>query len=251
MNLEQLKSIWKDEERFSFKGWDFSHINDRFKGENLPWNYRKIVISYMSDEKVMLDMGTGGGEFLLSLNPASGKTYATEAYPPNIELSKKVLLPHGIEVREIEDDFKLPFEDNFFDLIINKHEAYYLPEVNRILKLGGAFITQQVGEKNNMKLSEFLLGKCSRVPSLPENLNKAVEEIKDFGWNVIRNEEVFPKTYFYDIGALVYYAKIIQWEFPDFSVEKCFNKLVELQKRIEEKGYVDTVEHRYILVAEK
>lgn len=251
MNLEQLKTTWKDEEKYSFEGWDFSHINNRHSGENVPWDYRKIVESYMSDEKLMLDMGTGGGEFLLSLNPASGKTYATEAYLPNIQLSKKVLTPSGIEVREIKDDFHLPFEDNFFDIIINKHEAYCLSEVNRILKPGGAFITQQVGEKNNRELSKYLMGKYVEKSCLPENLNKAIEEIKTFGWNVVKQEEFFPRTYFYDVGAIVYYAKIIQWEFPGFSVERCFDKLVELEKIVEDKGYFEAVEHRYILVAEK
>ncbi|PRR79867.1 hypothetical protein CLLI_06000 [Clostridium liquoris] len=47
---------------------------------------KKIVKSYMDSDKVMLDMGTGGGEFLLSLNPYRGKTYATEAYLSKIKL---------------------------------------------------------------------------------------------------------------------------------------------------------------------
>ena len=120
---------------------------------------KKIVKSYMDSDKVMLDMGTGGGEFLLSLNPYRGKTYATEAYLPNIKLSRQVLIPYGIEVSEVEDVLKLPFDDNFFDLIVNRHEAYCLSEVNRILKSGWIFITQQVGEKNNKELSKFLLDK--------------------------------------------------------------------------------------------
>lgn len=59
MTLEQLKKMCQKEERFSFKGWDFSHISNRSKEENLPWDYKKIVESYMSNDKVMLDMGTG------------------------------------------------------------------------------------------------------------------------------------------------------------------------------------------------
>lgn len=251
MNIEQLKKRWEREERFSFKGWDFSHINNRSKEEALPWDYKKIVESYMDNNKIMLDMGTGGGEFLLSLNPHKGKTYATEAYLPNIQLSKDVLTPYGIEVRAVESDLKLPFDDKFFNLIINRHEAYCLPEVDRILKPGGVFITQQVGETNNRELSKFLLGKYTNVVCLPENLNEALEEANNLGWNIIKHEECFPKTYFYDIGALVYYAKIIEWEFPNFSVERCFHRLVKLQEKIEKQGYVDTSEHRYLLIAQK
>ncbi|MDP4146030.1 MAG: methyltransferase domain-containing protein [Bacillota bacterium] len=251
MNLEYLKEIWKKEEKHSFKGWDFSYIDSRSKEEALPWDYKKIVESYISDDKVMLDMGTGGGEFLLSINPSVGKTYATEAYLPNIELSRQTLAPHGIEVRAVQDDCKLPFKDNFFDLIINRHEAYYLSEVNRILKPGGIFITQQIGENNNRELSSFLLDKYPEIERLPENLKEALEGAKGFGWNIIKKEEHFPKIYFYDIGALVYYAKIIQWEFPEFSVERCFSKLKSLQQKLEKQGYVDTIGHRYLIIARK
>jgi SAM-dependent methyltransferase len=251
MNLEQLKEIWKQEEKFSFKGWDFSHISNRSKEERLPWDYKEIVESYMSADKVMLDMGTGGGEFLLSLNPYRGKTYATEAYLPNVQLSKQVLTPCDIDVRAVENDFKLPYDDKFFDLIINRHEAYCLSEVNRILKTGGVFITQQVGETNNREISNFLLGKYPDTVGLPQNLHKALEEANIFGWNILKQEEYFPKTYFYDIGAIVYYAKILEWEFPNFSVEGCFGGLVKLQEKIEKQGYIEALGHRYLLMAEK
>lgn len=205
----------------------------------------------MSTDKVMLDMGTGGGEFLISLNPPKNKTYATEAYLPNIELSKQVLTPYGIEVREVKNHFKLPFDDNYFDIIINKHEAYCLSEVNRILKPGGVFITQQVGETNNRELSRLLLGKYPDGVGLPPNLNIALEKANSLGWNIIKQEEYFPKKFFYDIGALIYYAKIIVWEFPNFSVERCFDRPTKLQEIVEKQGYIETLEHRYLLIGQK
>lgn len=33
------------------------------------------------------------------------------------------------------------------------------------------------------------------------------------------SKEYFPYLRFKDIGAIVYFAKIIEWEFPNFSVE--------------------------------
>jgi len=78
-----------------------------------------------------------------------------------------------------------------------------------------------------------------------------LEEASGLCWNITRHEECFPKFFFYDIGALVYYAKIIQWEFPDFSVEGCFDILVELHKRIDKDGYLESIGHRYLLIAKK
>ncbi|WP_313232985.1 class I SAM-dependent methyltransferase [Tissierella praeacuta] len=251
MNLKKLKEIWKYEEQYSFKGWDFSHINNRMEEEALPWDYKKIVKSYIRDEKILLDMGTGGGEFLLSLNPAPGKTYVTESYLPNIELCKEILTPYGIEVRPVFDDSHLPFDDDYFDIVINRHESFCLWEINRILKPGGLFITQQVGGMNNREISKFLLGEYPNITDIDLNLDKILQEAKNTGMKIIDTGEYFPKTYFYDIGAFVFYAKIIEWEFPGFSVERCFDKLIELQDKLEKQGHIETLEHRYFLIVEK
>jgi hypothetical protein len=46
-------------------------------------------------------------------------------------------------------------------------------------------------------------------------------------------------------------AKIIEWEFPGFSVDTCFDRLLELQETVERQGYITAVEHRYLLAARK
>lgn len=92
-------------------------------------------------------MGTGSGEFLLTMNHPYNLTSVTEAYTPNIKLCRETLLPLGITVAQTFNDNKLPFDNDVFDIIINRHSSFDLYEVNRVLKSGGYFITQQVGEK--------------------------------------------------------------------------------------------------------
>lgn len=251
MDLNKLKALWKSEEEHSFKGWDFSYINNRVKDEPLPWDYKETVKSYISDSKKILDMGTGGGEFLLSLNTVGGNTYATESYLPNVEVARKNLEKKGIQVVYVEDVKNLPFENETFDLIINRHEDYNIEEINRVLKSNGVFITQQVGGLNNREMSKYLLGGDFSLTNVSLDLNHIESEAIKNNMTIIEKAEAFPKSYFYDIGALVFLAKIIEWEFPNFSVDKCFDKLVELQKQLEEKGHVETTEHRYFLVASK
>ena len=69
MNREELRSIWKEEERVAhIHGWDFSHIRGRYEEEqDLPWDYAEIIGRYLTDDMRLLDYDTGGGEFLLSL----------------------------------------------------------------------------------------------------------------------------------------------------------------------------------------
>lgn len=52
----------------------------------MPWDYENIVRSHLEETAALLDMDTGGGEFLLSLGHPPDKTSATEGYPPNAAL---------------------------------------------------------------------------------------------------------------------------------------------------------------------
>lgn len=68
----KLREVWKEEEDRGFQGWDFSRLDGRMSEEELPWDYKAAVLAYKNEDTVMLDMGTGGGEFLYrcSLLPA-------------------------------------------------------------------------------------------------------------------------------------------------------------------------------------
>ncbi|GJM83496.1 hypothetical protein HMSSN139_59920 [Paenibacillus sp. HMSSN-139] len=56
---------------------------------------------------------------------------------------------------------------------------------------------------------------------------------------------------FRDVGALVYFAKIIEWEFTGFSVDRCFDKLCELQNKVEQTGHASSREHRFVILARR
>lgn len=49
----------------------------------------------------------------------------------------------------------------------------------------------------------------------------------------------------------MWFAKIIEWEFVDFSVDRCFERLLEIEKEIAEKGSVKGNIHRFYFVAKK
>lgn len=247
MNCYKLKDLWKKDEEMSFKGWNFAYLNDRWEDEELPWSYENILRKYLNQEYTLLDMGTGGGEFLLSLKHPYYKTSVTEMWAPNVEECNKKLSPLGIDVQQVYDDKELPFEDNYFDMIINRHESYDAKEVKRILKPNGIFITQQVGCKNNESLSKKIIKDFE--PKFKDNdLKNRLKELKKNNFEIIFKEEYFPYLHFFDVGAIVYFAKIIEWEFPDFTVDSCFNELCELQKELNQKSYIESLEHRFIIL---
>ncbi len=246
----KLLTAWLEEEKFAFSGWDFSHINDRHVSDDLPWDYYTIVRDYLKPDMLLLDIGTGGGEFLLTLKHPFKNTSVTEAYPPNIELCKKVLSPLGITVYPVEDEQLKDVPDANFDIVINRHESYDPKMVSRILKPGGIFITQQVGAYNNKDLATFF--DCNHVDQFPNcRLDNFVADLKNNNFNILFFEEAFPKLRFFDVAAIVYFAKIITWEFLNFSVRENIQKLEQLQAQIEEKGFIESTEHRFVIVAKK
>ena len=252
MNKNLLKKQWLDEEKVAhIHGWDFSHISERYETENdLPWNYENVVKEHLKPEFHLLDLDTGGGEFLLSLHHPFNNTSATEAYPPNVLLCQETLSPLGIDFREANAGGTLPFADESFDVVINRHGEFNAVELYRVLKPNGIFITQQVGAENDRALVDLLLHDID-IPFPDLYLYKVSQKFEENGFTILQSQEAFRPIRFYDVGALVWFAHIIEWEFPGFSVDKCLNELYTAQETLEKCGCVEGMIHRFLLVAKK
>jgi len=252
MTENTYKQIWTHEENIAhIKGWDFSHIHGRYEEENdLPWDYENIVRQYLKDDLKVMDYDTGGAEFLFSLGHPHENTAATEGFGPNVQLCKELLLPLGVDFRECADPARIPFEDESFDLMINRHGAFSPPEAYRLLKPGGAFVTEQVGSKNDRDLVEMVLPD-SPIPFPHLNLDEQKEAFEAAGFRVLSTQEAFRPIRFFDVGAFVWFAHVIEWEFPGFSVDKCFDQLLQMQSRVDKAGMIEGTIHRFLIVAQK
>ncbi|MEZ4555928.1 MAG: hypothetical protein R2854_05660 [Caldilineaceae bacterium] len=93
--FEQLLAAAQQEE---FSGWDFTRYADRWTEAAPTWDYAGLVRAAVAHADALLDMDTGGGEFLAALAPLPPMTVATENYPPNIPLAQARLEPLGVQV---------------------------------------------------------------------------------------------------------------------------------------------------------
>ena len=240
-----------EEEIAHIHGWDFSHIEGRYmEEEDLHWNYREEILRYLKPEMRILDIDTGGGEFLLSLNHPYEHTAATENYPPNVDLCRETLLPLGIDFRAADGKGVLPFEDASFDMVINRHGDFNPSEIYRVLKPGGLFITQQVGAENDRELVELLCGQTD-LPFPDQYLKITADRFSQTGFEILDGRVCFRPIRFYDVGALVWFARIIEWEFPGFSVDGCLDHLLQAQNVLEEQGSICGEIHRFFMVCSK
>lgn len=252
MNEAELINAWKQEQSIAhIHGWDFSHLAGRYTEEtDLPWDYQRIILEDLTPDMKLLDVDTGGGEFLLSLHHPYANTSAAESYPPNVQLCKETLLPLGIDFRAGDGQDVLPFADASFDRIINRHGDFNVEDIRRMLKRGGRFITEQVGAENDRELVELLLGETA-LPFPEQYLEIARRKFCDAGFSILDAQECWRPIKFYDVGALVWFARIIEWEFPDFSVERCQERLLHAQQLLERNGCIEGRIHRFMLVCEK
>lgn len=252
MNKDKLLKEWLQEQDIAhIKGWNFSHIAGRYHEEDdLPWDFREIVKKYLKADDRLLDMETGGGEFLLTFEHNPELTAAIEGYPPNIKICEENLLAKGIDFKAADGADRLPFADNYFDIITNRHGDYDINEIKRTLKKGGLFLTQQVGAENDLELIELLTGK-SEIQYPDAYLSKAKAAFQNNGFEILESAETYKPIEFYDVGALVWFARIIEWEFVGFSVEKYKENLFKAEKILEEEGSIKGRIHRYYFVAKK
>lgn len=231
-------------------GWDFSRFAERWMTAEPGWDYATRARQAVSSSVALLDMGTGGGEFLSSLTPLPRDTWATEGYAPNFLLASQRLAPLGGQVVAVADDDVLPFSEKRFDVILNRHESFSPSEIFRVLREDGTFLTQQVGGQDCRAVNEFLQDEVV-MPYTHWTLDSAVAGLEQAGLKVTRALEEFPETSFSDIGALMHFLRVTPWQVEGFSISRYAPRLRELHQKIENSGRLTVKSHRFFIEARK
>lgn len=252
-DTKALLAAWRRDEEAPREGWNFDHIADRFHESATPWDYEALCREAIASSTRLLDLGTGGGEFLLTFaDVLPADTSAAEGWLPNLPVATRALQPHGIDVLFYDpfDVDPMPWDDGRFDLVVNRHGAFVADEVARVLAPGGTFLTKQIGGDDYVEAHEIF-----GAPVLyPEHrLANKVPELAAAGLRVEVAEEWHGPARFDDIGALVYYFRMQPWDVPDdFSVDTYADTLLELHERGPARGEpVVFTESRFLLRAVK
>lgn len=194
----------------------------------------------------MLDLGTGGGEWLAGLPYRPPRTVATESWGPNVEIAAARLRPLGITVvrtecvpdnvdqRPDENPGRLPFPAESFHLVVSRHESFVPREVRRILAPDGRFVTQQLGGNHD----DF--ARLLNLPTAPQTTGglSFTAQVEAAGLCLEASAQGECMTTFADIGALAWYLRATPWTLPCFSVRDCRSQLSDLHARISEEGPV-------------
>jgi len=231
-------------------GWDFSQV--KCISEGVKWDFYDEVSKRCRKSDILLDIGTGGGEKLLSISDvalflvgidlSSGMIDAAIA---NLESSRKT----NVRILHM-DAAQLDFPTNYFNVVSCRHSPFCAKEAARVLVDGGIFLTQQVSENDKLNIIEAF-GR-DRVVVEDGTLKKTyISELSEAGFSDIQSFEYDAIEYYKTYEDLVFLLKqtpII----PDFG--KCENDFTVLKKFIGEnqtsKGIM-TNSKRFMIIAKK
>ncbi len=228
----ELLGRWRVEEQTSASGWDWSELAARIHDEPLPWDVERLSADAVSPTTDVLDLGTGGGERLVRLADAlpgglPPGTTATEGWPPNVAVARAALQPYGVTVVPHAPPDPLPFPDDRFDLVLSRHMGFDPAEVARVLRPGGALLTQQVGRDDLPELAALFgreLPSTSGLPALIDGLAVA-------GMRIELAQEFHGTMTVDDVGAFVRYLIMVPWYAPaDFGVDAYAELLLDLHE---------------------
>ncbi|MCY1140739.1 methyltransferase domain-containing protein [Actinoplanes sp. Pm04-4] len=213
------------------EGWDFAWFAGRATEQRPSWGYAGLVADRLTRSEAALDLQTGGGEvyaYAIARSAANGQHVATEAWPPNVPVAKA-------NVGQVVATDGLPFRDGAFDLVVSRHPVTTdWPEIARVLRQGGVFLSQQIGAGSNRELSEAMLGPLpAPTRQHPEQIAAAAEAA---GFEVLQVRGERLRAEFYDIAAVAHFLRKVVWTVPEFTIEKYREQLRAVHDRINVEG---------------
>jgi SAM-dependent methyltransferase len=258
--MTAVDALLAEAETHPVEGWDFSWLGERAVSHPPAWDFAAIVERQAEHAADLLDLGTGGGEWLAALRGRPPRTVATEAWPPSVKVALRRLGPLGVEVVAVPaapDNVDqplflkspgLPFDDASFSLVVSRHESYLAAEVARVLRPNGLFLTQQMGGDSNGYREALGL---PRVKRQVFDLQLAREQLEATGLRVRNARAGAAATTFADAGAFAYWLRAIPWLVEGFSIPAHRAALAALERRLRDEGPLTIEEPAFLVEAAK
>ncbi|WP_339258916.1 class I SAM-dependent methyltransferase [Paenibacillus sp. FSL R5-0713] len=233
-------------------GWNFSSMN--VVSENIGWNFYEEVARRTRSSDLLLDIGTGGGEAVLSIAGKALLLVGIDLAQGMIETAQQNLRTAGTHsnVRFLQMDAeKLAFPDSFFNVVSSRHSRFSASEVFRVLDTGGIFLTQQVSEHDKSNISA-VFGRGQSLGIQPGTLMERYKhELHEAGFHDIQAREYDAIEYYAtpdDLLFLLTHAPIIPGFGETASDPERFQQFVETYRC--DQG-IRTNSARFMLTARK
>lgn len=236
-----------------FRKYEFSGTAKLVSGEK--YDFFDYLKKFLIGNRKVLDLGCGSGELTLRIAPMVSQIYGIDPYENYIATARKQQAEAKVKnaIFVVADGKKLPFQNEFFDLIISSRgplsaNADFLGESSRVLKKGGLMIEETIGEKDKLELKQ-IFGRGQNYPVPETRLKSITRLLKKIGLKLVHSKDCFFDQIYPSINEvtiLLERAPII----PSFEKNNDRKYLEEVNKKLNHEG-IRLSSHRLYWIATK
>ena len=233
------------------RGWDFT----RMSVERAPvtWEYFVVMSAFLRLTDVVLDIGTGGGERLFSLADKCLRAVGVDPDPDMVRVAREnaarhanvQFLPGSAERLDLLDD-------GAFNVVLTRHAPTFAPELDRVTKPGGLFVSQGIGSRNMANIHEAF--NSGRRALYEDDHQTFLSDLAGRGWRLVADGHYDVRYWVKDVPSLVFWFQAIAGtnEVPgDFSIARHHGVINALIRRFGSPRGLETNEHRTLVIAQK
>lgn len=210
------------------KDWDFSKI--KYEEECLTkWDMYDILSNCCNSQSKILDLGTGGGEKVLTKFPDVSEILATDFSEEMIKTANDKLKQSNktnITFRKM-DNLNMDTPNDYFDVIVARHTCIDAKQIHKTLKTNGILILRGVDKLDCWELKK-MYGKGQGYNESQPISFRDYENILEAGFKEVELVPIHVREYYKskeDLLALLVKAPILE----DFSgvsdKEQMINKI--------------------------
>jgi SAM-dependent methyltransferase len=233
------------------EGWDFSRV--RAGRDPVLWEYVDVVRQYLKPTDQVLDIGTWGGEIFFSLVPYFAEGVGIDLNPKMVETAQRnqsTLLIDNVSLMRMNGD-DLRFDAEEFDVVLNRHAHVFVSEIVRVLRPGGYFITQTVGQRSSLNfLDAFNWTPASFGPDWWQTVAELADQFRLHGCHILAQAEYDVSYWFQDLASFIFWVMSVPWP-EKIEIEKHWQTINQILETCQTERGIETNEHRGLLIVQK
>lgn len=249
MNQSEYKKFYNRVGKLN--GWDFSKV--KCISDGVKWNFHREVSQRCKKSDLLLDIGTGGGEALLSIAENAlllvgidNSQGMTEAAKANLKKSNQ----SNVRIMQMDAE-KIDFPENFFNVVSCRHSPFNAKEVAKVLIKDGIFLTQQVSEGDKINIKQAFKRGQSMAALDGMLKHQYIFELKEAGFTDVQSFEYDADEYYQSYEDLVFLLKHTQI-IPNFGkTHSDFAILDEFIKGNQTSKGIKTNSKRFMIIAKR
>jgi SAM-dependent methyltransferase len=245
----RFEELVEEAEQAPLGAWDFTWLDGRAVEDRPSWRYFDRVVERVAGVSALLELQAGVGAMIGSLPRLPGMAAATEGFAPSVAAAEPRLRSRGVHLVVTSTATPgLPFAAGTFDLVVSRHPVeVWWAEIARVLRPGGTYFAQHVGPHSLRPLSEALMGPRPHGSERDTEVERRAAEAAGLVVRSMRLEH--PRTAFHDVGAVVYFLRLVPWIVPGFTVPAYREPLRRLHAHIVRHGAFETTASRTLVDA--